>query len=166
MSFFALALALSAPVAEAASYQDLLPMDRLVERADRVIRGDILTTRSVMTDNGIFTIATIAVQETLRGPHEAITEIRIPGGKLNGLELQVNGAPRVIAGDQMLLFLKNGAIVGLSQGAMLVAGDLAWRPGRLGAFSAPMPYREWLSQLEPNGDYEAWNLEDVRSALR
>ena len=30
MSFFALALALSAPVAEAASYQDLLPMDRLV----------------------------------------------------------------------------------------------------------------------------------------
>ena len=157
--------ALAAPVVEAASYSQATSIENLAERSDRVVLGEVISTSTGPTTRGIETIALIEVHETMRGEQAAFTEVRVPGGSMGGVELHVSGAPRLIEGDEVLLFLVNGRITGLGQGALIVAGDTAWRPGRLGAFAAPVNYREWLAELPANGDYEAWHLDDIRAAV-
>lgn len=158
---------LVAPVASATTMvEGAADLEVLAERADRVIRGEVLATRTERTRFGPTTVATVRVEETLRGAHELVTEVRVPGGDLgNGVHVQVSGAPRLIEGDELVLFLKNRNIVGLDQGALIVGGEHAWRPGRLGAFEAPTALREWLADLPADGDYEAWHMEDIRSLV-
>lgn len=166
MTLLPLLLAAFSPTSEAASYaHEELPMEQLATRADRVIRGQVLSTRSELLEEGIFTVATLRVKETLRGQPELITEVKVPGGSWNGIHLDVSGAPELIIGDEMLLFLDEDRIVGLEKGAMLVAGEYAWRPGRLGAFAAPTNYRNGLDELLHDPKAEIWHLDEVRMAL-
>lgn len=157
--------ALAAPVVEAASYTEATSVENLAERSDRVIVGEVISTSTGPTKRGIETVALIEVHETMRGAHSTFAEVRVPGGSYGGVELHVSGAPRLIEGDEILLFLSEGRITGLGQGALIVSGDTAWRPGRLGAFAAPINYREWLAELPADGDYEAWHLDDIRAAV-
>lgn len=140
-------------------------METLASRADRVIRGQVLSTRSELLDDGIFTVATVRVKETLRGEPELITEVKVPGGTWNGIKLHVDGVPELIIGDEMLLFLTEDRIVGLEKGAMLVAGEYAWRPGRLGAFASPTNYRDGLQEMLHDPKAEIWHLDEVRMML-
>lgn len=167
MTLLPLLAAVLAPVASATSLvEGSADLEVLAERADRVIRGEVLTTRTERTRFGPTTVATVRVAETLRGDHELVTEVRVPGGDLgNGVRAHVSGSPRLIEGDELVLFLKNDHIVGLDQGALIVGGEHAWRPGRLGAFEAPTALRDWLADLPADGDYEAWHMEDIRSLV-
>jgi hypothetical protein len=158
-------LSLASPVSEAASFSTELSVERLAERSDRVIRGEVLDTRSEMADEGIFTVATIQVHETLMGPLGLITEVRVPGGSWNGIKLSVSGVPEFIVGEEMLLFLSEGRVTGLEQGAMLITGDYAWRTGRLGAFATPSNYREDVESLLKDPAAEIWHLDEIRIAI-
>jgi hypothetical protein len=167
MTLLPFIIALNSPVSEAASYSLEMSISALASRSDHVIVGEVLSTRPELNDAGIFTVATMRVHETMRGESELIVEARVPGGSWGNVKLHVSGSPDFIVGEEMLLFMNDGRIVGMDQGAMLVGGDHAWRPGRLGGFAAPSNWRESLEEMARNDpSAEVWHLDEVRIAVQ
>lgn len=165
MSALALLCALST-TAGATQYAELLDLDDLAGRADRVVLGEVLTTRVESQGNGIWTVATVMVDETLSGDRDPVVEVRVPGGRLSNLELTVVGVPKLVPGYEMLLFLDDDRIVGLGQGAFVVAGGYAWRNLDDDNFMSPSVDREWVNELDPSDSYRAFRMTEVRRATR
>ena len=107
----------------------LTPMvvQSLSERAESVVRGEVLHQRLELNRDGVWTVAMIRVTETLRGAAVPIVEVRVPGGRLADLEVKVARSPQLLPGDDVLLFLKGDRIVGLGEGALMIAQERAWR---------------------------------------
>ena len=100
---------------------------QLSTKAEAVVRGEVLAQRLEHDHTGIWTIATVRVTETMQGSAPIVTEVRVPGGKLNDMEVMVARAPRLLPGDEVLLFLKGDRIVGLDQGAFVVHDNQIWQ---------------------------------------
>lgn len=151
--------------ARATTYAEKLDLDELSSRAERVVIGEVLATRYDATGAGIWTVATIRVTETLRGRPEPVVEVRVPGGRVNDMELTVAGAPRLIEGYQVLLFLDGEHVVGLGQGAFVVLSDTAWRNVSDDVFTNPRMEQEMLDR-DIDEKYTTYALADVRRAVR
>ena len=104
-----------------------IPIDELTSMADQVIVGTVLATRDNVDQDGLWTTVTVRVAETLRGTPAMVVEVRIPGGRIDNLEMRVMGAPMLLPGDDVLLFLYRDRVVGFGQGAFVVANQRAWR---------------------------------------
>lgn len=155
-----------APVAEAATYGTELGLEDLSEQADRIVIADVLSTYTTKRHGVIYTVADLAVSETLKGDHGWKVRVTVPGGKLNGEETKVAGAPRFIESDTMLLFLEDDTIVGLGQGSFIVEYGLAWRPKRDDVFLSPRRQHDWAEQIDPNEHYTVFPMEAVKKAAR
>ena len=85
----------------------VVPSDRLlVQRADAIIVGGALASRTEEAGDILVTITTFSVQEVLKGSiREDTIEVRSPGGVLDDRAVIIPGAPRFIDGDEHLLFL-------------------------------------------------------------
>lgn len=164
-TLLAAAIAL-APTADAATYESELGLEELSEQADRIVVADVLSTYTTKRHGVIYTVADLAVTETLKGDHGWKVRVTVPGGKLNGEETKVPGAPRFIESDTMLLFLEDGTIVGLGQGSFIVEYGLAWRPKRDDVFLSPRRQHDWAEQLDPNEHYTVFPMEAVKNAAR
>lgn len=155
-----------APTAEAATYRTELGLEDLADQADQVIVGDVLSTYTTKRHGVIYTVADIAVTQTLKGDRDWKVRVTVPGGRLDGEVTTVPGAPRFIEDDSMLLFLEDGAIVGMGQGSFVVEYGLAWRPKRDDIFVSPRRHHDWAEEIDPNKDYTVFPLNDVRLAVR
>jgi hypothetical protein len=84
-----------------------LETDGLVERAERVVEGRVLSSRAVeRADGSLDTEYRIAVARTFRGPAATEQTVRLPGGvREDGSGLLVAGIPRLELGEDVLLFL-------------------------------------------------------------
>jgi hypothetical protein len=155
-----------APVANAATYETELDLEDLSEQADRIVIADVLSTYTTKRHGVIYTVADLAVTETLKGDHGWKVRVTVPGGKLNGEETKVPGAPRFIESDTMLLYLEDETIVGLGQGSFIVEYGLAWRPKRDDVFLSPRRQHDWSDQIDPNDHYTVFPLGAVKKAAR
>lgn len=155
-----------APAAEAATYASELGLEELSEQADRIVVADVISTYTTKRHGVIYTVADLAVTETLKGDHGWKVRVTVPGGKLNGEETKVPGAPRFIESDTMLLFLEDETIVGLGQGSFIVEYGLAWRPKRDDVFLSPRRQHDWADQIDPNEHYTVFPMEAVKKAAR
>lgn len=99
----------------------------LGDKAESVVRGEVLHQRMDHDQNGIWTVALVRVTETLQGSHQPIMEVRVPGGRLKDLEVMVARAPRLLPGDDVLLFLQGDQIVGLGAGAFVIHQNRVWQ---------------------------------------
>lgn len=116
-------------VAATMSASTLLPADfRItVTEATVIVRGRITDVRAVRSTAGeVETVATVAVDATLKGATRPFVSMRLPGGVMGRYRTVVPGAPRVEVGDTGVFFLKaapGGALwpVGLSSGIYRVA---------------------------------------------
>lgn len=105
-----------------------LDLEGLVDRADLVFEARVLGTEAGLDEHGrIVTRCTFAVARTLRGAHQAVRTVSVPGGVLpNGRGLVIPGVPAFAAGEEALLFLtgesRSGVRlpVGLSQGRLRI----------------------------------------------
>lgn len=94
----------------------------IVADAALIVRGHVTDVRAVVVPNqGVETVATVAVDATLKGSAADFVSIRIPGGVVGRYRWVMVGAPSVNAGKQGIFFLKrdtnNGwRPVGLSMG--------------------------------------------------
>lgn len=124
-----LLLALLVGVLAPAHAENISPVtvQTLGAKAESVVRGEVLHQRLSHDQHGIWTIAMIRVTETLQGPTVPVMEVRVPGGRLEDLEIMVARAPRLLPGDDVLLFLKGDRIVGLGEGAFVIHHDRVWR---------------------------------------
>jgi len=166
MTSLLLSAALTFGTAQATTYAEILDLDDLSSRADTVVRGEVIGTRAGVDDDGLHTIATVLVAETLRGTPSPSMEVRVPGGKLDDIELTITGAPKLQQGFEVLLFIDDSRVVGFGQGAFIVDSGQAWRPsGDMGLVS-PRAFHEWTQRAEEHMvDMEDNDSDDLHASL-
>lgn len=114
-----------------------IPIVELAEQADRIIMGEVLSSRNQLDGDALWTVATVRITETLQGKPALILDVWVPGGRLDNLEMAVMGAPRLIPNDQVLLFLRGKHVVDFGRGAFVISQDRAWRAHGDWAFMHP-----------------------------
>jgi len=80
----------------------------LVERAQKIVLGDVVAQHSAWDDQGreIYTYTTLRIQRIIKSERADTTVvIRQLGGKVGAIESQVSGAPRFAAGERVLVML-------------------------------------------------------------
>lgn len=106
----------------------------MAQEASLIVTGQCSQLASAWLGRELVTVATIQVDEQLKGQSRAEIQVIIPGGidanRAIPIAVTVPGAPQILPGEQVLLFLadedrvSNGySIVGFSQGKFsVVAG--------------------------------------------
>lgn len=101
-----------------------MDLDEVFMRSEMVLEGSVATGKSGETAQGeIYTDWTINVDRTYWGDHEETRVVRLPGGVLaDGRGMMIPGMPRLVMGEEIVLFLSEPSAdglrmpVGLSQG--------------------------------------------------
>jgi hypothetical protein len=119
---FALALPLHATTLSKAS------LDELIQKSTSIVRGRVVGSQAAARGPLINTYYTIQVVERWKGPGSSQETVQVPGGKLNGKQQNIAGAPKLDTGAEYLFFLWTGPsgathLLGLSQGVLDVTRD-------------------------------------------
>jgi hypothetical protein len=133
----ALALVLYSCVAEATTARRLSD-EELTSSASVIAIGRCTSVRSVWEGRTLVTVATIVVEEALKGSPGTVVTVALPGGIDANRRFPVSvvwpGAPTLQVGEDVLLFLEpeegisSGAVVaGFSQGKFSIGRDAAGR---------------------------------------
>jgi len=105
----------------------LIPIEfrELVAVSTVIVHGRVTEAHGEWTDGrrSVETLVTISASEYLKGNLGGSFTIHVPGGQLGRYRTVLIGAPEFRAGDEVFLFLRDGRIVGLSQGAFRVVAD-------------------------------------------
>lgn len=128
-----LAAALAAASAGATT---LAPLDEktMARQAEAIVLGRVAGSRSEWVGRTLVTVATIRVEETLKGRKAGTVEVVLPGGvdaaRRVPVAMTYPGAPRLLDSERVLLFLDDSDIrpdalivSGYSQGKYAVARD-------------------------------------------
>ena len=112
-----------------------LSTELLTIQSGLVVTGEVQETKSQWADNkkDIVTIATIAIQEVIKG-RSAAKKVRVKyeGGEVDGMGMRVSDAAELTGGETVLLFLNHGhqnsdgaeyEIVGKAQGKYTIGND-------------------------------------------
>jgi len=114
-------------------------LNAVVGQSEAIVMGEALSSRTVKTDQGIYTFTDFRVDQTLDGAAGSVVTVAVPGGSYEtGTGVRVGeviaGAPQLLPGQDAVLFLENDqatgemCVVGFSQGMMTVsanAGDVS-----------------------------------------
>jgi len=133
----ALALVLYSSISEATTARRLSD-EELAMSASVIAIGRCTSVRSVWEGRTLVTVATVAVEEALKGTPGAVVTVALPGGIDANRRFPVSvvwpGAPTLQVGEDVLLFLDadegitSGAVVaGFSQGKFSIGRDAAGR---------------------------------------
>ena len=109
-----------------------LDIEGLVEHAELVLEGRVLSRRAVRTTRGrVATEVELDVLRTFLGEERARRTVRVPGGLLpDGSGVLIPGMPTLLEGEDVLLFLTGPSAtgarmpVGLAQGKLRVVTAL------------------------------------------
>jgi hypothetical protein len=105
---------------------------QVVQDASAIVQGHVTDVRALVPVGSpvgaVETVATVAVDATLKGAADAFVSVRIPGGIVGNVKVVVVGAPHLSTGEVAVFFLTKGADnifrpVGLSLGIYPVAMD-------------------------------------------
>jgi len=125
----------------ATSMHGALSLRDMTEGATMIVMGTCLETRSQWVGRSLVTLATVSVEETLKGGAAVGTAVTVelPGGidanRRFKVAMTYAGAPQISRDEKVLLFLTgpdDGAnsysVMGLSQGKYSVGKDTAGQP--------------------------------------
>lgn len=103
----------------------------IVADAGLIVRGRVTDVRAVLgPDRSVESIATLAVDATLKGSPAEFVSLTVPGGTIGRYTTRMIGAPVLRVGQQAVFFLKrdprNGwRPIGLSMGVAQISADAA-----------------------------------------
>lgn len=133
--FFAIAIAClhwSVPV-WGATFSHVLTIEEMAQQSATVIQGRVQALRYEWAPSGLWTIARVQIHQTLHGQASSWADVRWPGGKWNGMEQSVAGAPQLRVGDEAVWFVRpNQQVTAMTQGVFVPRDGLwvrAWQPG-------------------------------------
>ena len=157
-------MAASIPTLAPAAVVVAVPESELVARADTIVFGAVLSTRTVMNTQGVIgTQADLQVYKALRGAQVGdVLLLQVPGGTLdNGLKASSPGSPELKKGDMVFAFLETSGEVRRPLG--LSYGLLRAQPDGHGSFRL---YRDTtdLTMIAPGGgpvDTRIVSIKDV-----
>jgi len=138
-----------------------MQLDTLSNEADRVVVGEVLTSRTEKDRQTSWTVTTIRVFETLRGASDPVVEVRLPGARLAKHDLVVHGQTQLIEGHEVLLFLKGDQVVGMGAGAFVVQDDKAWKNTHTWTYADPSTIGPHTNEL-----YVSHEMDAVRSTIQ
>lgn len=98
-------------VATAFAQEVAVPLAERARGSERVVVGRVTTVNPVWRTNDfgdrlIVSIASVAVDETLKGTAQSTVEVEIEGGTIDGVTLHVSDLDPVAAGDRAVFYLK------------------------------------------------------------
>lgn len=115
----------------AAHATTMVPLDLkgLTDRAEAVVAGRVTTTSAAWTPghDAIYTDATLHVERVITGRITVGEDIvvRREGGSVDGVGMMVYGAPELVPGQEVVVFLEHRGparyIVGMAQGKIDIA---------------------------------------------
>jgi hypothetical protein len=106
--------------------------DELVLRAESVVVGRVVSTRSAWVDSrsgrSIVTDVTVAIEQTIKGPEYAQRSYQFLGGTVGDDTLRVDGMPQFAVGDRDVLFINEAGqpaspLVGFMYGRFRIMRD-------------------------------------------
>lgn len=119
------ALCVCLPVVARATVLVPIEFRELVAVSDVIVHGRVTDAHGEWTEGrrSVETVVTVSASDYLKGNLGATIAVHVPGGQLGRYRTVFVGAPEFHAGDEVVLFLRGGRIVGLSQGAFRVMPD-------------------------------------------
>ncbi|MEL6349811.1 MAG: hypothetical protein AAFV53_42300 [Myxococcota bacterium] len=136
---------------------DLAQLDRSLRRARAVFVAEILAIRPDPDTADQAFLATVQVEEQLKGQSAGVLEVAMPlgSGRRTGRALPIEGY-------RMLMFLNEADIL-LNSGALyLVRAEHIWRNRDDATFLDPLADREWTDGIDPSSDYIVIPMSVVR----
>lgn len=111
-----------------------MTLAELVRAADCVVLADVESTRSEWSSDGktIYTFVTLNVRECWKGAPVERVIVRVPGGQIGAIKLNVSEAPTFVVGERTTTFLRSVTLpggatfietVGWFRGKFSVAGE-------------------------------------------
>ena len=126
-----------------ASTLQRLSLDEMILKSTAIIRGKIVSSRSMTRGPLVYTVAQVEVAERWKGPRATRLEVAIPGGVYRGERQTFSGTPKLEPDTDYILFLWTGPsgvtqVIGLAQGVFTVVQDaqgqdVVERPAATGA---------------------------------
>jgi len=110
-----------------------LSLDDMIQKSTMIVRGQTQVTSSAFRGSLIYTHYRVQIAEVLKGPAATEIDVAVPGGTSSGTTQSFSGAPRLVNGQEYVLFLwtsKSGLtqVIGLSQGLFAVVANSAGQP--------------------------------------
>jgi hypothetical protein len=143
----------------------------VVSESSLIVRGRVTDVRSVLdADDRIESIATVAVENVLKGQATGFVYIRVPGGEVGRSRVVMVGAPTFRPGQRAVFFLKSAGgdpslrPIGLSMGVYFVQAEpRTGRPviapplvaGSTTSRTGPAVRGDTRRRSMPIGDFEA-----------
>ena len=111
-----------------------LSFEDMVDQSDVIAIGNCQETKSVWVDGTLVTLATVSVNETLKGAGSGSLTVVLPGGVDANRQIPVAvsypGAPRLTPGEDVFLFLNSDVdygmgynVAGFAQGKFSIVND-------------------------------------------
>ena len=111
-----------------------LSLEEMVAQSDVITIGNCVDTKSVWTDGTLVTLATVSINESLKGAESGTLTVVLPGGVDVNRKIPVAvsypGAPRLTPGEDVFLFLNSDVdtgmgynVAGFSQGKFSIVND-------------------------------------------
>ena len=111
-----------------------LSLEDMVSQSDVIAIGSCVNTQSVWVDRNLVTLATVSVNETIKGAGSETLTVVLPGGvdanRKVPIAMSYPGAPRLTPGEDVFLFLTADTdfgtgynVAGFSQGKFSIVTD-------------------------------------------
>lgn len=121
-----------------------LTLEYLAAKADSILVGGVNNVTYYQEGEGnIYTQVTLSAEQTIKGETGGEVVIRVPGGKVDGLEMVVTGTPSFQLGERVVVFLDKEAegiftVVGGFQGKFTIDNNMV----------GDKPLTEFIDQIE------------------
>jgi len=107
-----------------------LSLDEMAVKATAIVRGRVVASWAAARGTLIYTHYAIQVSERWKGSVGSQIEVVVPGGAVGGLRQSFSGVPKLIEGNEYVLFLWTGSsglthILGFTQGVFDVQREAA-----------------------------------------
>lgn len=111
-----------------------LSLEDMVSQSDVIAIGNVDNTQSVWVDRNLVTVATVSVNETIKGAGSETLTVVLPGGvdanRKVPIAMSYPGAPRLTPGEDVFLFLTADTdfgtgynVAGFAQGKFSIVTD-------------------------------------------
>jgi hypothetical protein len=101
-----LALALATAASAPATTVEELSFDEIVSTSSSIVHGKVVRARAAWDPErvAIWTHYEIQVEDALKGGARQVLTVSEPGGEIDGMHVQVAGAPRYELGEEVVVF--------------------------------------------------------------